>query len=261
MNNIPYYNGYSYYPYEIDSIYTSGMFNAGAIHHSSRDILSHMCHNTHHINDSIWRNGDHIRRHIDHNGHAIHNSVNNYGVMGINATNSIGRANLMATNDAGWRLNESIMRNGYDTRRAIHHSAHHTDHLIHHHNTASMNNHARTQLEICKMRNDLSKENIETRGVLSAQIERSRGDIMLQNANNFNALEKQACYNTAAIQLDAYKNKAELSKQISDCECKLESLIKAQTNSTNTLINGNELQRVRDTLNSINTENLILRRN
>lgn len=262
MNNIPYYNGYPYY---IDSYYpgynNGEMFNNWSINSSARDILSTMCHNTHHINGSIWRNGDSIRRHIDNHSNAIYNSVNGYGVMGINATNNMGRANLLATNDTAWRLNESIYRNGRDTRHLIHHSAHHTDHLINHHNSASMHNHKTTQLEIAKLQNDLQRQNIDSRGVLSAQIERARGDIMLQNANYFAELEKQNCYNTAAIQLEAYKNKAELSKQISDCECNMEALIKSQTSSTNTLINGNELQRVRDTLNSVNTENLILKNN
>lgn len=260
MNTIPYYINTPLYSDAVyDSIYWNNMYDGMSIHNSSRDILSHMCHNTHHIISSNWRNGDRTRRNNDYNSNAIYNSVNRYGVMGINATNNMGRLNLNATNDASWRLNESIYRNGNDTRRSIYHNAHHTNDLLYHHNTASMYNHKTTQLEIQKLKNDLEKQNIETRGVLGLQISRSESDIMLQNFNNFTELQKQADYNTAAIQLDAYKNKQQLSMEIKHCKCDMESLIKQQTNNTNVLINNNQTQNLKDQLNSINTENLILK--
>jgi hypothetical protein len=56
------------------------------------------------------------------------------------------------------------------------------------------------------------------------------------------------------------KNKEELSQQIRRCECKIENLITGSANTTNNILRDNNLQSVKDTLNSINTENLILKR-
>ena len=263
MSNIPYYLTAPYYTDSLylNDIYNTGMWNAWSIHDSSRDILSHNNHNTHHIIGSNWRTADGIRRSIHQHGDAIYNAVNRYGVMGINATNYMGMTNLMATNGAAARLNESIWRNGSDTRRAVYHNAHRTNDLIYHHNTESMNNHKTTQLEILKMQNELTKQNIDTKGVLGLQIARSEAALMLQNSNNFNELQKQASQNTAAIQLEAYKNQQALSMQIAKCECELKALLAQQANATNSQAIQQEITRLRETLNILNNENTFLRNN
>jgi hypothetical protein len=74
-----------------------------------------------------------------------------------------------------------------------------------------------------------------------------------------NRLGRQADTNTANIQLEAFKHKESLARQLAECCCELKEKIDARANETNLLIREVDTQRVRDELAKSNTENLILK--
>jgi hypothetical protein len=83
-------------------------------------------------------------------------------------------------------------------------------------------------------------------------------------------LERQAADNKASIEYRALKNKESLAKQMTEqhCEikeltrqvsCDLQQKIDQRANETNQLIRKLDTNRIRDSLNTTSTENLILR--
>ena len=74
-----------------------------------------------------------------------------------------------------------------------------------------------------------------------------------------NRLGRQADTNAASIQLEAFKHKESLARQLAECCCELKEKIDHRSNETNLLIREVDTQRVRDELIKANTENLLLR--
>jgi len=82
------------------------------------------------------------------------------------------------------------------------------------------------------------------------------------------ALARQAAENTAAIQLEAFKHKESLARQLAECCCEIKQLTAQQhceikekidntASATQLLLRETENQRVRDALQALTTENLV----
>ena len=104
----------------------------------------------------------------------------------------------------------------------------------------------KTQKELAECCCKLEKEIIKSR---------------LKAAKQTYKLEKQACENFSAAQLLAVQNKECLSKQLSDCCCKLEGKVEETAAKTQKLIEKTETQRLRDELAQCQQEKLLLQSN
>jgi len=101
------------------------------------------------------------------------------------------------------------------------------------------------------------------------QISKSESFLAQQAASNFgkaqldlckteNALQLQAANNYANIQLEALRNKEQLSKQMADCCCEIKELVITTAGATQDVVKNAEAERLRDSLRSLETQNLIL---
>lgn len=101
------------------------------------------------------------------------------------------------------------------------------------------------------------------------QIAKSESFLAQQAASNFgkaqldlckteNALQLQAANNYANIQLEALRNKEQLSKQMADCCCEIKELVITTAGATQDVVKNAEAERLRDSLRSLETQNLIL---
>lgn len=85
------------------------------------------------------------------------------------------------------------------------------------------------------------------------------GQTQLQISETTCALGRQASENTAAIQLEAFKHKEILSKQLAECCCALKEKIDLRAAETNQTFREIENQRVRDALSAATNENMFLK--
>ena len=79
-----------------------------------------------------------------------------------------------------------------------------------------------------------------------------------QSMLKLSQLELQAANNTAYIQLEAAKNKADLSKQLSDCCCEFKDRVAHSEASIKDLVQTVDTSRLRDAVQLAETRNLVL---
>jgi hypothetical protein len=93
------------------------------------------------------------------------------------------------------------------------------------------------------------------------QLERVMRDKFDMQSQNFSKLELQAATNTAAIQLEALKNKTEIMQKFAECCCELKERITTSESSIKELVKSLDTERIRDALKAAETKNLILELN
>ena len=102
---------------------------------------------------------------------------------------------------------------------------------------------AKSQQDLVKVENSLGRQSDN----IHAQTMLKLGSLELQSANNF-----------AAIQLEAAKNKSDIYSALAECCCEVKERIGSSEASVKDLVNSNENNRLRDSLQSAETRNLVL---
>jgi hypothetical protein len=108
-------------------------------------------------------------------------------------------------------------------------------------------------LAVLKDNNDLNATRMT---MLGKEILVAKTDIMSQSANQYAVLLKQASDNTAAIQIEALKNKGELSKQLAFEYSSLKDKIANTETTLKDVMRTQESDRLRDALRSTENKSL-----
>lgn len=87
---------------------------------------------------------------------------------------------------------------------------------------------------------------------------RQSDNIHAQTMLKLGQLELQSANNLAAIQLEAAKNKSDLYSAFAECCCEIKEKVGTSEASVKDLINSNENNRLRDSLQAAETRNLVL---
>lgn len=122
---------------------------------------------------------------------------------------------------------------------------------------------ASSQLESQKSTNELigylksnNDHNWSNFGNLTKDIFQGKAETILSNTNQYAILAKQASDNTAAIQMEAMKNKADLAKQMAFEYSDLKDKIAASEASIKSVLTTQESDRLRDVLRATENKSL-----
>jgi len=75
-----------------------------------------------------------------------------------------------------------------------------------------------------------------------------------QASDNLNQIQLEAARNVAAVQLDAERNKASIMKQMEECCCEVKETVREEGGRTRALIEKNEVDRLRESLEQARRE-------
>ena len=160
--------------------------------------------------------------------------------------------NLLATERSTSRIDDNIYRTAMTTDEAIYRSQ-------------SAVNDAVTlgRLEAQKNTNELiaflksnSDQNWGNFAQTSKDIYQGKAETILSNTNQYAILAKQASENTSAIQIDALKNKGDLSKQMAFQYSELKDKISNSEASIKSVLSTQEADRLRDALRATENKSL-----
>jgi hypothetical protein len=196
------------------------------------------------IDDNIDKQSIALREAIERNALGNLTAIDRVGTAGALSTDRNGRDNIKATE----RNASSVIRETGNIMTAQQAIANETRHILAINNTAAALAAKDIQLDICEQTGKLGLQSSENFGSLSSQVL----DVKCK-------LEFQGAQNTAAIQLEALKNKMDLSAQLAECCCELKESVHSAAAQTQTVVREIESNRVRDALAAATTENLIAR--
>ena len=154
----------------------------------------------------------------------------------------------LAQSESESRLGGAVERNGGDTRMSVERNGGDIRTMV-------SSNSAELRAGILAVQNVLSSEMnasaVELRSRIAdysaaalLEIERSKHETMHSRAS----IERQAAENTCKLALEAERNKFELAKQMAECCCHTKEAIHAEGERTRTLIEKNEIDRLREAL-------------
>jgi len=109
---------------------------------------------------------------------------------------------------------------------------------------------------------ELLRQSSESRGLADRNFAHSTSlakDQQLEMSKMQHVLERQASDNVKFVELDALRNKEHLARQLAECCCEIKEKIGESADKTNALISTLDLNKTRDELAKINTENMMLR--
>jgi hypothetical protein len=93
---------------------------------------------------------------------------------------------------------------------------------------------------------------------LAQQASSNFGKAQLDLCKTENAIQLQAANNYANIQLEALRNKEHLAQQMAECCCEIKQLVITTSGATQDVVKNAETERLRDSLRSLETQNMIL---
>lgn len=226
---------------------------------SSRDIMRDLHGVDNHVSDSVERLGLYNSSAIDRSADKTQDEVEKFGLRELEAINSSER-HLYA--GMSQNAKDILMFNASEFERVKLQAAA---------DTASIQ---KQQYEDSKQL--LLQACNNTDKVLSQSASQFK-DILLQNCNDTAAIKMQAEIlgkdaalaardlmhqadkNTAAIQMEAFRHKEELARQIAECCCEQKALVLETSHHTQDLIRKLDEQRVRDELAKTREELIALR--
>lgn len=228
---------------------------------ASRNIL---------LNDS--RNAASI---VDNNANLSFANQDRTDKVGISTRDAIeynGSLNLTSTERNGGEIRYNLERAAGDTRCTIERTSAETHERLHDNYAGIMIANKDNLLAEKDTQRDVKKAQYESReatwdvhrglgkseGRLAMQAEKHHGLQRLDLAAFENRAQKQASENYAAVQLEAFKNRAELEREMAHCCCELKERIAATADETQALVRSNETARLRDSLAVTTQQNLIL---
>lgn len=231
-----------------------------AVHEANAHVSDQLC-------DGFRKNGD-----ATHDvGEKVLMSVCESGKDSVNATNANGREVLTSVYDSTNNVRDNADRNAINLNDAVHRGF--TDVERSEGVTRLSNERNAGEVRSLIDRNNASTVLSQKEGVIENLKGHCETDkLVLDNKFELckakDALSYQANENTAAIQLEAFKNKSELARQLAECCCEIKTQaatlhcetkekIDARARETQLLVRELDTQRVRDELNKVNTDNLI----
>jgi hypothetical protein len=196
---------------------------------------------------------------VDKHSLALREAIERNGMAGVVATDRTATAQALAierngsdavhaTEQTTTQLMSATLREGGEIKTAQERIAGETRSILATNNTAAALLGKDIQIELCERAGKLGLQASENFGKLESDIKNVKC-----------VLEFQGAQNTAAIQLEALKNKAALSAQLAECCCELKDTVSASAAQTQAIVRDIENNRVRDALAAATTENLIAR--
>jgi hypothetical protein len=198
------------------------------------------------------RNFNQLTDYVKGEGSSVRDAV--YRTSAI-LSDSVGKGasdNLLATERVGSHIDDNI----YRTAAAI-------DQSVYRSQTAVNDAVALGRLEAQKNTNELigflktnSDQNWSNFANITKDIYQGKAESILSNTNQYAILAKQASDNTAAIQLEALKNKGDLAKQMAFEYSDLKDKIAASEASIKTVLSTQEADRLRDVIRATENKSL-----
>ena len=201
------------------------------------------------------------------------NHTDSVGVATRNAVERNGSLNLTATERNGSEIRHNLERSAGDTRNIIERTsgevrdrvyANYTGIMLANKDNLLAEKHTQFLVEQagCESREatlHVHRSLYKAEGRLGLQAEKHHGIQRLDLCETENRLQKQASDNYAGVQLEAFKNRAALEREMAECCCELKERVSATADETQSLIRSNETARLRDALAATVQQNLILR--
>lgn len=160
--------------------------------------------------------------------------------------------NLLATERSTSRIDDNLYRTAMGTDQAIYRSQ-----------TAINDGISFTRMEAQKNTNELigylktnNDQNWSRFADTSKNIYQGKAETILSGTNQYAILAKQASDNTAAIQLEALKNKGDLAKQMAFQYSDLKDKIACSEASIKTVLSTQEADRLRDVIRATENKSL-----
>jgi hypothetical protein len=160
--------------------------------------------------------------------------------------------NLLATERTAGKIDEDIYRTAMSTDQSIYRSQ-----------TAVNDAISFGRIEAQKNTNELigyltsnSDKNWSNFASVSKDIYQGKAETILSNTNQYAILAKQASDNTAAIQIEAMKNKGDLAKQMAFEYSSLKDKIASSEASIKSVLTCQEADRLRDALRATENKSL-----
>lgn len=215
---------------------------------SSRDILRDIHQADNHVTSSVERHGLHNGDKIERTADKTQNDVERFGLSNRDAIERESRHLDASIERQAYRTQEELEKFGL---RSIE-STHSAEKYLY----AGMSANAREIL--LKMCDDTAS--IKTQSASQFK------DLLMQNCQDAKDaalaardLMHQADKNTSAIQLEAFRHKEELARQIAECCCEQKSLTIEKANDTQQLLRELDKERIRDELAKTREELIALR--
>ena len=189
---------------------------------------------------------------IKEQGGAVQDTV--YRTSAItNASVGKGAAdNLLATERSTSRIDDNIYRTAMGTDEAIFRSQSSVNDAVTLGRLEAQKN-TNELISYLKANNDANWSNF---GNLTKDIFQGKADTILSNTNQYAILAKQASDNTSSIQLEALKNKGDLSKQMAFEYSDLKDKIAASEANIKAVLSTQEADRLRDVIRATENKSL-----
>jgi hypothetical protein len=193
------------------------------------------------LSDSIKEQGSSVKDTVYRTSAALNDSV------GKGAAD-----NLLATERVGGHINDSVYKTAMTLDEAVYRSQTSVNDAI-----------TFGRLEAQKNTNELigyltssNDKNWSNFGNITKDIYQGKADTILSTTNQYAILAKQASDNTAAIQLEAMKNKGDLAKQMAFEYSDLKDKIAASEASIKSVLTSQESDRLRDVIRATENKSL-----
>jgi hypothetical protein len=204
------------------------------------------------LNDSIKDQGSSVRDTIYKNS-GITNDYVNKGASD----------NLLATERIGSHIDDNIYRTSAGIDQSIYRGVQSVQQGQAEAMRQLQNDIGQVQLESQKSTNELigylksnSDQNWSNFASLSKDVYQTKADVILSTTNQYSQLAKQASDNSATIQIEALKNKADLAKQMAFEYSSLKDKIATTESNLKEVIRSQESDRLRDVLRATEHKSL-----
>lgn len=231
---------------------------------------------------AIERVGAQGVRATDLNGAAVGTAVERTGFNIAERVNSTAMENRIVSDNKSGELKHEIFMSKYDTSvhlnglqkdlyknkyASLKQFSHmHKDNSEYRHHSATETSqyryHAARDLEhhfkdTAKDAAELKYLALQSQGVLQLQASENSAKSALQICTLENSLAKQAAENFQVLKFQSLENKCELQSKIDECCCELKGKISASEKTVTEAISQTENSRLRDTIRSLETQNII----
>lgn len=160
--------------------------------------------------------------------------------------------NLLATERVGAHIDDNIYRTAMNTDESIYRSQTAVNDAVSLGRIEAQKN-TNELIAYLKSNNDHNWSNF---GNITKDIYQGKAETILSNTNQYSILAKQASDNTASIQMEALKNKADLAKQMAFEYSDLKDKIAASEASIKSVLSTQEADRLRDVLRATENKSL-----
>ena len=193
------------------------------------------------LNDSIKEQGSAVKDTVYRTSSILNDSV------GKGAAD-----NLLATERSTSRIDDNIYRTAMGTDEAIYRSQSAVNDAVTLGRLEAQKN-TNELISYLKANNDANWSNFAN---TSKDIFQGKAETILSNTNQYAILAKQAAENTSAIQIDALKNKGDLSKQMAFEYSDLKDKIAASEANIKSVLSTQEADRLRDVIRATENKSL-----